>query len=229
MLNYWQTLWSSLDWHWQLSDVLAAVTWLVWLVIVWPKDDVYQLKGNAGLRQRLWRGTLVIFGLWALDASIHPQLHLHFLALTTCMLMFGWRLATFALIIPSLMFSLLVLEQPWQFFAYSLVGVCLPLWFSFVLYHRCFHLLPHHLFIYIFCGAFLNSALTILVHMLLWSGWLLLSSDIPLSDIIDNYLLVAPLLMFPEALLNGMVITLIVVYRPQWLYDYSDRTYLWQK
>ena len=53
----------------------------------------------------------------------------------------------------------------------------------------------------------------------------------PLNGIQDQLKsdILIPLLAFPEALLNGMAVTLLVVYQPQWLFDYSDREYLWRK
>ncbi|MBV7316595.1 energy-coupling factor ABC transporter permease [Shewanella sp. NIFS-20-20] len=229
MMQYWSTLWANIDWRWQNDYLLMALIWLAWMVIIWPSVELKLVMQAASLRQRLWLTTLAIFGLWLMDASIHPSLHLHFLGLTLCMLMFGWRLATVALLLPSMAFSLLVLEQPWQFFAYSLIAISLPLFVSYVVYHRCFHLLPHHVFVYIFCGGFLNAAVTLLVHLLLWAGFVYMTTEVSGEYLWDNYLTIAPLLMFPEALLNGMLITLLVVYRPQWLYDYSDRIYLWRR
>ena len=41
-----------------------------------------------------------------------------------------------------------------------------------------------------------------------------------------DYLSVWPLLLFPEALLNGMTMTLLAVYRPYWVNTFFDREYL---
>ena len=41
-----------------------------------------------------------------------------------------------------------------------------------------------------------------------------------------DYLLFIPLLMFGEAFLNGMTMTLLVAYRPAWVSTFHDRWYL---
>ena len=45
------------------------------------------------------------------------------------------------------------------------------------------------------------------------------------KQIWENYLMITPLVMFPEALLNGMAVTLMVVYRPN-LVTFNDKQYI---
>ncbi|GIU50886.1 hypothetical protein TUM4438_38530 [Shewanella sairae] len=164
-----------------------------------------------------------------LNASMTPGIHVHFLGIVVLLLMFGWRMASLIALLPTLFFAVFVFKQPSEFAIYALLGVCLPIFCCFLIYSQMFKYLPHHLFIYIFCGAFLNGFLSIMFHILAWSIWLTATTDYSWEFLSHNYLVLIPLLGFPEALLNGMAITLLVVYRPDWLYDYSDRTYLWKK
>ncbi len=88
--------------------------------------------------------------------------------------------------------------------------------------------MPKHLFVYLFVAAFFNGALTMVVHLLLISGWMYVSGLYLWGYIVDNYLALLPLLLFPEALLNGMAMTLLVVYKPEWVRTFADRDYIFK-
>ena len=46
------------------------------------------------------------------------------------------------------------------------------------------------------------------------------------QSLYDNYLFYSVLIWFPEAMLNGMAITLLITYRPEWVKTFYDREYL---
>ena len=48
----------------------------------------------------------------------------------------------------------------------------------------------------------------------------------PIEYIFREYLPFVPLTSLPEALLNGMAMTLLVVYRPQWVSTFDDERYI---
>ncbi|MCL1130218.1 energy-coupling factor ABC transporter permease [Shewanella sairae] len=202
---------------------------VLWLWALWPKAELAKLIKNSAQQTHILIVTVSLTGLWLLNASMTPGIHVHFLGIVVLLLMFGWRMASLIALLPTLFFAVFVFKQPSEFAIYALLGVCLPIFCCFLIYSQMFKYLPHHLFIYIFCGAFLNGFLSIMFHILAWSIWLTATTDYSWEFLSHNYLVLIPLLGFPEALLNGMAITLLVVYRPDWLYDYSDRTYLWKK
>ena len=37
------------------------------------------------------------------------------------------------------------------------------------------------------------------------------------DTVIDNYMLLIPLILFPEGFINGVTMTLLVVYKPEWV------------
>jgi|GEM_PF-1553634 uncharacterized membrane protein len=81
-----------------------------------------------------------------------------------------------------------------------------------------------HPFVYIFVQGFINSALVISGYMLLQGGYYALQG-MPWHQVIDQHWLFIPLVALPEALLNGAALTLLVVYRPQWLATFRERDY----
>ena len=46
------------------------------------------------------------------------------------------------------------------------------------------------------------------------------------QQLLDNYLFYATLIWFPEAMLNGMAITLLITYKPHWVKTFYDKEYL---
>ena len=217
---------SELDWHYGPEQLILMGLLLLWLWLIWPSDEFKALLTDKAKQTQILLASVALNALWLLNANVTQGIHVHFLGLVTLMLMYGWRMASVISILPVLFFTTFVIKSPFDFAIYGLLGINLPLFLCFMVYSQIFKYLPHHLFVYIFGGAFINAFLSILFHILLWAAWLWLSTDYDWAFLRDNYLLIIPLLGFPEALLNGMAITLLVVYRPQWLYDYSDSTYL---
>ncbi len=223
-MSFMQDRWQTIDWSLGLGQIIALVLLLFWLWMAWPKEELLQLKRDKSLQTRLFITAFAINGLWLLNASITAGIHVHFLGIVVFMLMFGWRLATLAILLPVAFFSTFVMQKPFDAALYGLLGFAIPIFIAYLFYCKVYQSLPHHVFVYIF-GAFINAGLSIVVHILVWATWLWLSGEYAWGYLVDNYLLLMPLLGFPEALLNGMAVTFMVVYRPYWLFDYSDKQY----
>lgn len=201
---------------------------LVLLLAAWKLDWRTWLADKS--RQHLSFGAAIsLVPLWMLQAGVKEGLEVHFLGLTTVALMLGWRMG---LLMGSLSLLLITLFgfEPWpDFGANLLLGVIVPLSFSYGVFLLTYSYLYRHLFVYIFVAGFFNAALTIAVKTLAFSGFMVWSHQYNWQTVLDNYLSVLPLLLFPEALLNGMAITVLVVFKPAWMCTYRDRDYLINK
>jgi uncharacterized membrane protein len=62
--------------------------------------------------------------------------------------------------------------------------------------------------------------------MLAFSGYFYLDGVYSWQIIENNYLLLTTLMLFPEAMFNGMTITFLIIYKPEWVYTFYDRLYL---
>ncbi len=226
MMDFLNQRFSEIDWSYSQGQWASIAILLFWLWLIWPSDEFSDLLKNKQRQTQTLIAATFLIALWLINASVIKGIHVHFLGLVVLMLMYGWRMATVICILPVLFFATFVFKLPFDFAIYGLLGICLPLFLCFVFYSQVFKFLPHHLFVYIFCGGFINAFLSIVFHILAWATWLWMSTDYNWAFLSDNYLIIIPLVGFPEALLNGMAITLLVVYRPEWLYDYADNTYL---
>jgi uncharacterized membrane protein len=51
----------------------------------------------------------------------------------------------------------------------------------------------------------------------------------PWDRVSGEYLIVLPLVMLPEGFMNGAIMTLLTVLRPEWVRSFDDRDYLKDK
>ncbi|MAD77166.1 MAG: hypothetical protein CML20_20685 [Rheinheimera sp.] len=206
-----------------------GASWLLWLGLLlrfFPRDVISRLINDSGY-QHLWCSSAIIVALlWLAQAGIQPGLELHLLGITTLVLCHGWRIAWLigsVAIVILLAIGKISLADAGNM---ALLTVLLPALFSYLIFVLSYQYLPRHLFIYIFIAGFANAALTITFKMLLTSVWVYWQSDYSWNSIYQNYLQLALLIWFAEALLNGMAITLMSVYRPHWLRTFYDNEYL---
>lgn len=223
-----ENIFNHINWSFTITETGVLGILLLWLWLIWPTKDVVLLSQNKGLQRRFLLALFAVNVLWLFNINLYEQLHVHFLALVILMQMFGWRLASIGVLLPIVFFALFVQKQLGWFAPYAFFSAVLPLFISFVVYSYCFHLLPRNVFVYIFCAGFVNAAIVMTCHLLLWALWLWLTSTYLWTELMERFIHLLPLLVFPEALLNGMAITLLVVYRPGWLYDFRDHQY-WTK
>jgi uncharacterized membrane protein len=86
--------------------------------------------------------------------------------------------------------------------------------------------LPRNFFIYIFLTAFFGAALAGAASGSAAIGLIAAFGAPPLAFMAEQFLPYCLLLAFAEATLTGMVITLLVVYRPRWVGTFDDTRYL---
>lgn len=199
-----------------LAIAVRGVDWRAWLA---DKSRQHLCFGAA----------IALVPLWMLQAGIKEGLEVHFLGLTTLALVLGWRLSQPMALLSLLLVTVFGVESWNEFGANLLLGVILPIGVSYFVFLLTYSYLYRHLFVYIFVAGFFNAALTIAVKTLAFAGYMTWSGQYPWQTVLDNYVSILPLLLFPEALLNGMAITLLVVFRPQWVCTFYDRDYLINK
>lgn len=175
------------------------------------------------LIQALFIGAILVLSvLWQLKTPLADFPPVHFLGITAVTLVLGLRLTLLviplALLLPQLAGLIAGLPLPaldllllhWTVLA--LVAVQ-----SYLCYLLISKKLPAHLFVAIFVSGFLNSLLSALLFVLLTGGGYFVVLGLGHTSQISEFLLVMPLLALPEGLLNGMALTLLLVYRPHWV------------
>jgi len=206
--------------------------WLIpmWLACALLLADVVRNAGWRMLGDRrnlnvFFAATVVILGIWLIRTGVKPGLSFHMLGATLLTLMFRARFALLALALIIFANTL----QAGELAAYPanfLVMAGLPVGVSWAVYRLVDGRLPNHLFIYIFLNAFFASALAILAVGLVSTLFFAFAEIYPTQYLLEEYLPFYLLIAWAEAFATGMMITLMVVYKPEWVATFDDARYL---
>lgn len=207
--------------------VLIALTFIILALPdarnnLWPK-----LTQDKSFQHLTFFIIFALFLLWSARASVKQDLHIHFLALTTLSMMYGWRCA-YILTLPVLAALMVTGSLSPDDMVHTLVlSSLLPILISYAIFALSYHYLPRNIFVFIFVAGFFNGGLTAVLHLLFNSLYQYTFSHYDWPTIVDNYLILAPLIAFPEGLLNGMALAILSVFKPEWLRVFSDRDYIY--
>jgi uncharacterized membrane protein len=210
-------------WLWSAHALFAFILFLALWRAPW-----HYLK-NSQDSHVLFGSYLALYLMWlmAFEIQDHPGLEFHFLLVTTLTLMFGWAFAIIGVSVAELGLSL-VGKAEWA--SYSLNVLCngvIPILFTYYSFRLIEKRLPQHFFVYIYVGAFLVSALAMLISRLSGMSVLMLADVYSFEQLMSNeYFFLLPVMMFPEAFLNGGIMTMLIVYRPHWVSSFNDDKYL---
>jgi uncharacterized membrane protein len=164
--------------------------------------------------------------LWLVRTEVTPGLSFHLLGMTTLTLMMGWSRAVVG---GALILGAVTLAGIGNGSGYALsltTAVLVPATVTQVALVLVRSWLPKHFFVYIFINAFLVGGLAGLASGYLAVGLLSLGGVYSMGELRQVVLPFFPLMFFPEAILNGWLVTLMVALRPRWVGSFRDEEYL---
>jgi len=208
------------DWM-LLVHTLAAVLAL-WLLRTAP----WRRLAEPATSHVFPASVVILTALWSIRPPLLGGIEIHFLGATVLTLMFGPRLAVFALALVLLGTAALGRLDPAALSLHLLVLGFLPVAASQLVLQAAERWLPRNIFVYLFIPSFLGAALTLAVTGTVSLGLIGTLADAALADMAWQSLPFCLLLAFGEATLSGMVLTLMVVYRPDWVGTFDDSRYL---
>ena len=185
----------------------------------------YRLRENEQLHVFLGSCVALLL-LWSIKAGISPGLSFHLLGVTALTLMLGWQLALVAVTIVVIGTTL---NGAAGWFSASLnimMMGALPILVTqalLVCVQRC---LPRNLFVYVFFNAFLAAGISMLAVGSFTALLMIFGGVYSLGALGYDYFPFLPLILLPEAIINGMLVTVFVVYRPHWVISFDDTMYL---
>jgi uncharacterized membrane protein len=209
---------SSLHWIANFLALLLLALALIRAPWRWLKrTDILNVFMGAAV-------TLIM--VWSIKAGIKPGLNFHMLGATLLTLMFGPWLA---LAVLSLVLGAVTItgSAGWiSFGANFLLMAALPVMMSYAIFRAADRHLPNHLFVYIFVSGFIAAGLAMVTCGLVSATLLRVVGTYTSAYLGSQYLPFFILMGWSEAMLTGMAITLMVVYRPDWVCTFSDERYL---
>ena len=202
--------------------------WAIWLPLFARSIWLAPWKRFRESEQsNLWLGMVVLLTLvWSLKAGVKPGLALHLLGANVFTLAFGPHLAFIGLSLVTLGITLNGAAGGFAFAANALLLAGAAVWLSHHLFRFLSAFLPKHFFVYIFINGFLSAGLVVIGVGLLSTLVLGMAGAYAWDYLFEEFFLYYFLLAFSESWLSGMLITLFVIYRPQWIATFDDKVYL---
>ncbi len=196
-----------------LAFAVLRAPWTAWLA--------------DGERQWVWFSSMaLLLVVWAMKAGLTPGLSVRFLLVTALTLMHGWHLAVVAGALVLAVLSWLGLAE-WSLYGTNLLCMAVvPALFTAWFHEQVHARLPHNYFVYFFITTFLGAALAFNLAGLLRVGLIAASGTLAATHAGPEYFAILPLMSFGEAVVNGMIIGMAVVYCPRWVMSFDDRLYL---
>jgi len=212
-----------------LTEFSLWIGWLLYapplLVALWKTPWVELFSDNR--RQHLLFGTVIVLcALWLLRRDFPSGISVHFIGMTAVTLLLGWPLAILAGLFAQLV--LVAFGKP-ELIAVGINGVILVV-VPVIIAESAARLVersrPENLFVYIFFSCFFPAALTAAVCAVL--GFILILSNglFIFPPWLEEFYGIVLMVIFPEAFINGTIISSLVVYQPEWLETFNRTRYL---
>lgn len=208
---------------WLWSSALAFS--LILMAALWRAPWQIVLRRN-GIQHLVFGATVLLILMWTLRAGISPGLSIHFLGITALTLILGWDLAVICATVALLVMSVIGLES-WQGLGVNgLLAVALPAGVTLAILTWVERSAERNFFIYLLVCGFVGAGVSIALCGLAMGALLWLDGVYPWQKIHHEYVRYIPLIMFPEGLLNGILMTGVMVFPPDWIRTFDAKAYI---
>ena len=196
---------------------------LAWAVLRSPWVELFADRR----RQHLLFGTVfALFMLWLVRRDFDTGVSYHFIGMTAVTLLLGWPLAIVGGFVAQLGLMMLGRQDLAAIGINGLLLIVLPVLITEGVALRVERAQPRNPFVYIFCSGFLAAALAALACLLLGLGLLWFDGLFAMPEWLEDFIGYLWLIIFPEAFINGTVISALVVFCPEWLETFNRTRYL---
>lgn len=207
-------------WMIGLTSVLALVV----LAVAALRAPWRALQGPAA---NAWLGAVVlVMVVWLLKGGFKPGVSFHLLGVSVLALMMGPWLA---LVAVGVVLLGLVMDGQGEWLAIGMnfmVSGVVPVALTSLVLRIAQHSLPRNLFVYVFANAFMAGGAAYAAANM--TGMLLMGAvgSYPWDYLLEDVLPFQFLFSWSEAFTTGLVMAVLVVYRPEWVASFDDALYL---
>ena len=216
-----------------LTAVPLPLAWIAtgWIagvpVLLWALRTAPWTRLADGRFIHVFGGAIVCeIVLWTIRATIGGAFTFHLLGVTAFTLVAGPQLALIgsAIAVP---LQIAVHGGHWGNAGIGFVTMAaLPVAVAWTVHVTAQRRLPPNFFIYIFVGAFFGAAAALATGGIAAACALAFGAGLPADVVFGEYLPYLLFIAWGEAMLTGMTLTVLVVYRPQWVATFDDARYL---
>lgn len=212
-----------------LSTETLVVGWLIYLpVLLWAmiRAPWVELFSDSRRQHLLFGTVFALFMLWLVRRDFDTGVSYHFIGMTAVTLLLDWPLALVGGLVAQIGLVLLGRQDLAAMGVNGALLIVLPV----LVTEGCAILVeraqPRNPFVYIFCSGFFAAALSALLCLLVGLGVLWLDERFAMPEWLEDFVGYLWLIIFPEAFINGMVISALVVFCPEWLETFNRTRYL---
>jgi uncharacterized membrane protein len=215
-----------------LNSIHLADGWIWAHFIYWPIFvlALYRAPWHILLQNDssniLFATCAAVFFIWVLKVNVETGLSIHLLGSTILTLMFRWQVAVMANAIVVLGITLVTAADFQAYAMNTLITGILPIFISYSIWRINEWYLPPNYFAYIFIAAFLAAGVSMISSGLVSYQILNMLDNNLTSEMLDEYLMVFIPIMYPEAFITGAIISIFVIYKPEWISTFDDKRYL---
>ncbi|MCC5902868.1 MAG: energy-coupling factor ABC transporter permease [Halomonas sp.] len=204
---------------WLISlGVLGWVVWLrPWQVLI---DDI-------ALQHRWLAATLAVMLMWQLRAQAVDWLTLHLVFTVLMALVFKVPLALLSNVMVNIAMVLIGRNDWVMWGANVIVTGIVPAFIIGLVWRLVDRRLPDNLMVFMFVCGFFGAALATLGSGLVTVLLIVAAGTDPEAVYLaQEYARFLPLLMPSEAFLTGMLLSILLVYHPNWVATFNDHRYI---
>ena len=212
-----------------LTPVLQQILWglaAAVLVLSFSYRALASLRHSEARQHLVLGSTVALMVLWSVRATVDPGVGLHVLGMTAAVLILGWRFAIWAGLAAELAVSAAGSPALGMVGPNWILAAVIPATVTAMVARAVRRGLPPNLFVFIFAVCFFGAGGAVLCTHLVAAGLLGASGAPGIQGSGESLLAFLPLVMFPEAFINGAIMSLLVVFRPDWVRLFDDRWYL---
>jgi uncharacterized membrane protein len=166
---------------------------------------------------RLLIAAALVAALWGVRTGLPPGVGLHFLGAAGLYLLFGAPRALLGVALAAALAALLggtpLGALPWAWLANG----ALPVAVVWSVHRAVTRFAPANPFCYVFCVAFAGAGLSMIASLALHAA---------AGAGIEPFVALGLMMGFGEAFLTGMLVTILVVYRRDWVVTFDDARWL---
>lgn len=208
----------------KVSLILNLIVLLLTFYFIWKIDWLKTCKKGIF---NVWATTIFFLGLvWMIRASLNEDLNIHLSGAMLMTLMFGWRLGILGMSLVCILISLWGNSLSVNLGVTIILNAYLSVSLSYLFFLIVEAFLPRNIFIYFYVTAFFSAAISFIISGLATVTFLGFVGAFPWATLLGEYLPYYCLMSFGEAFMTCGLITLFVVYRPEWVFSFRDKLYL---
>jgi uncharacterized membrane protein len=206
-----------------------TVAWLCYVpVLCWAlwRSPWVELFTDSRRQHLLFGTVFALFLLWLVRRDFDTGVSYHFIGMTAVTLLLDWPLAILGGLVAQIGLLALGRQDLAAMGVNGLLLIALPVLVTEACSIVVERAQPKNPFVYIFCSGFFAAALAALMCLMGGIGLLWFEGIFAMPEWLGDFIGYLWLIIFPEAFINGVIITALVVFSPEWLETFNRTRYL---